>query len=214
VVANTRHWVTVRAAKSHAMSLATHPSRKAQQMKHRMNSGVVLAASGMLAVLAGRKRLGIALFAAGCVQLELRWRRTNPEFQGNVNERWVRAISFYRATHKNPVNRWLHIVGIPMIAAGTAGLIGLKPFRPAWAVAAGAFTGGWALNLVGHAVYERKAPAFQEDPLSFIAGPVWDLQQLFRAKPNDASGFDRADATDQNQARTNAAGAFHTSHAN
>jgi hypothetical protein len=193
-------------------------------MKHRMHSGVVLAASGMLAVLAGRKRIGSALFAAGCVQIELRWRRANPEFQGTVTERWERAISFYRTTHQHPVNRWLHIVGIPMIAAGGAGLLALKPFRPAWVVAAGTFTGGWALNLIGHAVYERNAPAFQDDPLSFIAGPVWDLQQLFSAKSTHTAESDRADedimsatpnvAPEYEHEHSNRAGSFSTSRAN
>ena len=37
---------------------------------------------------------------------------------------------------------------------------------------------GWAFNIVGHAVYEKNAPAFADDPLSFIAGPAWDLQQM------------------------------------
>ena len=51
-------------------------------------------------------------------------------------------------------------------------------------VAAACFGTGWALNIIGHAAYEGRAPAFSEDALSFVAGPVWDLQQLtgrFRA---------------------------------
>jgi uncharacterized membrane protein YGL010W len=43
---------------------------------------------------------------------------------------------------------------------------------------AAAFAGGWALNILGHMVYEKKKPAFAEDPLSFVAGPVWDAKQL------------------------------------
>ena len=48
----------------------------------------------------------------------------------------------------------------------------------AWGVAAGSFAFGWGLNIVGHQFFEKNAPAFKDDPLSFIAGPVWDLQQL------------------------------------
>jgi uncharacterized membrane protein YGL010W len=46
------------------------------------------------------------------------------------------------------------------------------------------------LNIVGHACFERRAPAFSDDPLSFVAGPVWDLQQLsarFRGAEPDAA---------------------------
>jgi uncharacterized membrane protein YGL010W len=46
----------------------------------------------------------------------------------------------------------------------------------------GAFGVGWALNLVGHAAYEKRAPAFSEDGLSFLAGPVWDLQQFLAGR--------------------------------
>ena len=31
---------------------------------------------------------------------------------------------------------------------------------------------------MGHAAFEKNAPAFKDDPLSFLAGPVWDLQQF------------------------------------
>ena len=88
------------------------------------------------------------------------------------------AIGFYEKTHQNPVNRWLHITGIPMIVGGTVGLLAFKPYRPAWGVSAGAFALGWGLNFIGHGFFEKAAPAFKDDPLSFVAGPVWDLMQL------------------------------------
>ena len=34
------------------------------------------------------------------------------------------------------------------------------------------------MNIVGHAVFEKNRPAFADDPLSFLAGPVWDLGQV------------------------------------
>jgi hypothetical protein len=141
--------------------------------------GVSLAGAGMLALVAGQKKLGLGLFARGCLSLEKDWRAANPDFHGSIAERWEKSVTFYRATHQDRVNRWLHIAGIPMIVAGAGGLLALKPFRPAWVVAAGSFAFGWGLNIVGHAVFEKKAPAFRDDPLSFIAGPVWDFQQMF-----------------------------------
>jgi hypothetical protein len=141
------------------------------------NAGSLWAAGGMAALLLGRKTLALGLFARGIEKLERNWRAAHPEFKGGLGERWDAATAFYEQTHKNPVNRWLHITGIPMIALGAAGLLSFKPFRPAWSAAAGAFTTGWALNLVGHAIFEKNAPAFKDDPLSFLAGPIWDIKQ-------------------------------------
>ena len=66
-----------------------------------------------------------------------------------------------------------------MIAGGAVGLLLFSPYRPLWFISAGSFTAGWVLNFVGHGVYEKRAPAFADDPLSFFAGPVWDFKQLF-----------------------------------
>ena len=64
-----------------------------------------------------------------------------------------------------------------MILGGTIGLITAPRYRPLWTLSATSFTIGWVLNIVGHAFYEKNKPAFADDPLSFIAGPVWDLEQ-------------------------------------
>ena len=146
--------------------------------------GVSLAVGGMGALCLGFKRSALSLFAAGVTQLERDWRDRHPEFDGGAGERWQRSLEFYRQTHQNPVNRQLHIVGIPLILGGAVGLLASRPFSPVtgglWLGSLAAFSGGWALNILGHAKYEGRAPAFSEDGLSFIAGPVWDLQQLLR----------------------------------
>lgn len=140
---------------------------------------VAYTAAGMLGILAGQKIAGLGLFAKGLHGLEKQWRADHPEFEGGLVERWQRSIEFYERTHENDVNRKLHIIGIPMILGGTAGLLLFSPFRPLWFVSASSFTAGWVLNFIGHGVFEKKAPAFADDPLSFLAGPVWDFQQLF-----------------------------------
>ncbi len=143
---------------------------------------VVTAGAGMVALLAGRKLTALALFGKGFAGLERQWREKHPEFQGGFADRWNEALKFYEATHQEPMNRKLHIVGIPFIVAGTAGLLLFPAYRPLWGLSAAAFVGGWVLNFIGHGKYEKKAPAFQDDPLSFIAGPVWDFQQVFRRR--------------------------------
>jgi hypothetical protein len=143
---------------------------------------VALAAGGMAALLAGRKVLALGLFARGIYGLEQEWRRAHPDFQGGLAERWDRAIRNYEATHADAKNRALHRAGIPLIAGGAAGLVLFPAYRPLWLASAATFAAGWALNLVGHARYEKNAPAFADDPLSFLAGPVWDVAQTFGKK--------------------------------
>jgi hypothetical protein len=143
---------------------------------------VVSVVAGMGSLLVGNKLGGLSLFAKGAIGLERHWRDAHPEFHGTLVDRWNKAVDFYEATHVNKTNRTLHVVGIPMILGGTAGLLLFIPFGPRWWVSAAAFSGGWALNIVGHGVYEKNAPAFADDPLSFIAGPVWDFQRLFGKK--------------------------------
>jgi hypothetical protein len=148
--------------------------------------GVALSIAGMGALCAGFKKSALTLFGAGVRLLEKDWRARHPEFAGDASARWQESLSFYRETHQNGTNRTLHLIGIPLIVGGAAGLFASKPFWPVtgllWAGSLGAFAAGWALNLVGHAAFEKRAPAFSDDGLSFIAGPVWDLQELMRAR--------------------------------
>ena len=138
------------------------------------------AAGGMGLLLAGGKLSALALFAKGFAGLERHWRAAHPEFEGDFAARWRRATGFYEATHQDPVNRALHVAGIPLIVAGAAGLLAWPRYTPPWAASWAAFAGGWTLNFIGHGVFERNAPAFADDPLSFVAGPAWDLTQLGR----------------------------------
>ena len=146
--------------------------------------GVALSVAGMGALCAGFKLSALSLFGAGIKQLEKDWRARHPEFVGDAAERWQASLAFYRETHQNGTNRTLHLIGIPLILGGAAGLFASKPLSPVsgalWAGSLGAFVAGWALNLVGHAAFEKRAPAFSDDGLSFIAGPVWDLQELLK----------------------------------
>jgi hypothetical protein len=149
-----------------------------------------MTAAGMAALLAGRKVVALGLFSRGIYGLEQGWRAANPDFKGTWGERWEKAINFYESTHVDSKNRLYHQIGIPMIAGGAIGLLAFRPFRAPWFTAAGAFAAGWALNLVGHYKYEGNAPAFGDDPLSFIAGPVWDAKhtiQMFQKKRAQAA---------------------------
>lgn len=133
---------------------------------------------GMGLLLMGHKIKGLAMFGHGFSRLEKAWREAHPEVEPGLSARWAQAVAFYEATHQNETNRTLHRMGIPVILGGAVGLLATRPYRWPWLISAAAFAGGWALNIVGHSLYEKNAPAFTDDPLSFVAGPVWDIQQM------------------------------------
>lgn len=135
-------------------------------------------AGGMALVLFGRKVEGLALFGKGIYSLEKIYRDNHPELEPGLKPRWEKAVEFYEETHQEKTNRLLHRIGIPMILGGAIGLFAAKPYKKNWNVSAAFFAIGWALNIIGHAKFEKKAPAFTDDPLSFIAGPVWDVKQF------------------------------------
>lgn len=141
-------------------------------------------ATGMGALVLGFGPLATIPFGLGVRGLEKQWREKHA-FTGKFEERWARSVKFYEGTHKNPVNRALHVAGTPFILLGTAGLAVSSPLNPlSWPIyapSAASFLGGWAMNLVGHAVFEKNQPAFADDPLGFVAGPMWELD-LFRKR--------------------------------
>jgi uncharacterized membrane protein YGL010W len=59
------------------------------------------------------------------------------------------------------------MVGIPMIVAS----LPLAVVNPP--LAGGLFVGGWALQFIGHAVFEKTKPSFFADPYYLLVGPVW-----------------------------------------
>lgn len=148
---------------------------------------------GVGALMLGKKKVGVTLFLTGLGAMERHWREEH-QFEGTWPERWDHAIRFYEDTHSHSTNRYLHMAGIPTIVGGTLGLLFARPYSPLWFASNGAFIFGWGLNFVGHGFYEKNAPAFQDDPLSFVAGPVWDIQE-FR-KLRNAAPTDEADAAE------------------
>lgn len=133
---------------------------------------------GMALLMFGRKAEGLALFGKGMYDLEKIYREEHPDLEPGFDKRWEKAVEFYESTHLDKTNRTLHMVGIPIIVGGAIGLLASKPYKKVWLASAAAFGFGWALNILGHSKYEKNKPAFTDDPLSFIAGPVWDVKQL------------------------------------
>ena len=76
-------------------------------------------------------------------------------------------ISLYEKEHTHLGTKLTHMVGIPMIVASIPTAFVNPP------VAAGLFVGGWALQYIGHYVFEKNEPAFYGDPYYLLVGPVW-----------------------------------------
>jgi uncharacterized membrane protein YGL010W len=85
-------------------------------------------------------------------------------------------LTQYHEEHTKLGTRLTHMVGIPMIVAAFPTAVVSPP------VAGGLFVGGWALQLIGHRVFEKNKPAFLADPYYLLVGPVWvaaEWMQLF-----------------------------------
>lgn len=140
--------------------------------------GVRWAVTGMATLLSGQKLPALGMFARGVALLEAQWRADHPEVGPGLRDRLAAALEFYERTHQDKKNRFLHVVGIPMVVGGAVGLIAAPAFTPVWWGSAGLFVVGWQLNIAGHIFFEKNKPAFADDPLAFVAGPVWDMKQL------------------------------------
>lgn len=61
---------------------------------------------------------------------------------------------------------------------------------PAPLLSAG-FIGGWALQLVGHLVYEKQSPAFLKNLQQLLVGPLWLIHRATSRRERPWSASDR-----------------------
>lgn len=90
---------------------------------------------------------------------------------------WEDWIAAYAQSHRHPVNRACHTVGIPLIALSVIAAAVAIPVPALRPVAAIAFVAGWTLQFVGHA-FERKAPEFLKDWRFLFVGLRWWFAKL------------------------------------
>ena len=101
-------------------------------------------------------------------------------------------IEQYRQEHTQLGTKLTHMVGIPMIVASFPTALVNPP------AAGGLFVGGWALQLIGHKVFEKNKPAFLADPYYLLVGPAWvavewmellrlPIPEAFKPRPADTS---------------------------
>jgi uncharacterized membrane protein YGL010W len=86
-----------------------------------------------------------------------------------TNEQW---IAQYASSHRNPVNRACHTLGIPTILLSLPVFIGGLFRHGLLLYAAGLFILGWIFQFIGHA-FEGKPPEFFSDWRFLFVGVRW-----------------------------------------
>ncbi len=139
---------------------------------------VAATATGLGALLGGRKMVGLSLLGGGLVGMEQQWREEHPGFDDTLRSRIDLAIDAWRDAHRHPINRALHYAGTPMVLGGGLGLVVFGPYRPLWLGAAGWFVAGWGLMALGHAAFEGGRMADGNDAVAFAVGPLHGLASM------------------------------------
>lgn len=93
------------------------------------------------------------------------------------NRSWEEWIARYERSHRHPVNRVCHTLGIPLIVLSLL-LIAAALVVPGvlW-LGVGLFVVGWVLQFVGHAA-EGKPPEFFSDWRFLFVGLRWWLAHV------------------------------------
>jgi uncharacterized membrane protein YGL010W len=95
-------------------------------------------------------------------------------FSGRGWDEWIAA---YAESHRHPVNRVCHTVGIPLIALSVVMALVAIAVPALWPFVGIAFGVGWAFQFVGHA-FERKPPEFLKDWRFLFVGLRWWFAKL------------------------------------
>lgn len=93
------------------------------------------------------------------------------------NRTWDEWIAQYSLSHQNPVNRFCHTVGIPLIAISIIVLLASMFVGGLWRWGVGLFILGWIFQFVGHYV-EGKPPEFFKDWRFLFVGLRWWIAKL------------------------------------
>ena len=88
---------------------------------------------------------------------------------GRTSEEWVAQ---YATSHRHPINRTCHTLGIPMIAVSIPLALAAWADLLDWRAPAALFVAGWMLQFIGHA-FEGKPPEFFRDWRFLLVGLRW-----------------------------------------
>jgi uncharacterized membrane protein YGL010W len=85
---------------------------------------------------------------------------------------WEEWITRYGRSHRHPVNRLCHTIGIPLIALSLPLFVAAYFVGGLWPVPAALFVVGWILQFAGHIV-EGTRPEFFNDWRFLLVGLRW-----------------------------------------
>jgi uncharacterized membrane protein YGL010W len=85
---------------------------------------------------------------------------------------WDDWIAQYAQSHRHPVNRFCHTIGIPLIALSLPLFVAAIFVSGLWPLPACLFAAGWLFQFVGHA-FEGKPPEFFKDWRFLFVGLRW-----------------------------------------
>ena len=86
-------------------------------------------------------------------------------------------IARYATSHQNPVNRFCHTIGIPLIAASIPLFVIAILVPHFWPIPTTMFVVGWLFQFVGHA-FEGKPPEFFHDWRFLFVGLRWWVAKI------------------------------------
>ena len=95
---------------------------------------------------------------------------------------WGEWIAQYGASHRHPVNRMCHVLGIPLIVASLPLFIVALFVRGFWIAPASLFVLGWLFQFIGHA-FEGKPPEFFHDWRFLFVGLRWWISKVTNQPP-------------------------------
>lgn len=87
-------------------------------------------------------------------------------------------VAQYAQSHRHPLNRLCHLIGIPLIACSIPLFLAALFIRGLWPVPLGLFLLGWALQFVGH-YFEGRPPEFLRDWRFLLVGLRWWVAKLW-----------------------------------
>jgi uncharacterized membrane protein YGL010W len=85
---------------------------------------------------------------------------------------WDDWIARYARSHRHPLNRLCHTLGIPLIVVSLPMFVAAFFIAGFWPVPVVLFVAGWALQFAGHAI-EGQPPEFFHDWRFLFVGLRW-----------------------------------------
>ena len=71
------------------------------------------------------------------------------------------------------------MTGVLIALLFAADAVSRQPWLIGAAVFLGAFIGGWILQFIGHAVFEKRRPAFTDNAFQLVIGPIYILAEIY-----------------------------------